>query len=133
MAYLAEVGQLEDTAKAEKKTKSAVAAGDEVIKPQEKVLRSNPVLEAFGNARTVRNDNSSRFGKFIELQFDVTALSNNRFATGAADIPLIGASVRTYLLEKVYTHISVSHPKSLSLSMFLPILHMFAKRLLVQR
>jgi myosin heavy subunit len=117
MAYLAEVGQLEDTAKAEKKTKSAVAAGDEVIKPQEKVLRSNPVLEAFGNARTVRNDNSSRFGKFIELQFDVTALSNNRFATGAADIPLIGASVRTYLLEKVYTYISVSHPEFLSLSL----------------
>jgi len=98
MAYLAQVGELED------KEKAAAAAKDKdpnLIKPQDKVLRSNPVLEAFGNARTVRNDNSSRFGKFIELQFDVTALSNNRFATSALDVPLIGASVRTYLLEKV--------------------------------
>ena len=45
-------------------------------------------MEAFGNARTVRNDNSSRFGKFIELQFKQTG-------------SLIGACVDTYLLEKV--------------------------------
>lgn len=54
----------------------------------QKVLQSNPVLEAFGNARTLRNDNSSRFGKFIELGFSRAG-------------HLMGAKVQTYLLEKV--------------------------------
>jgi myosin-5 len=52
------------------------------------VLQSNPILESFGNARTVRNDNSSRFGKFIEIQFTATG-------------KLVGAVLQTYLLEKV--------------------------------
>ena len=53
---------------------------------------ANPVLESFGNAKTVRNDNSSRFGKFIELKFQDCA---------DASLQLVGSSSRTYLLEKV--------------------------------
>jgi myosin-5 len=53
----------------------------------DRVLQSNPLLESFGNAKTKRNDNSSRFGKFAQLQFD---------SVGS----LIGARCETYLLEK---------------------------------
>ena len=58
------------------------------------VLQSNPILESFGNARTVKNDNSSRFGKFIELVF---AARTGLCQRGA----LLGANIDFYLLEKV--------------------------------
>ncbi|CAJ1455348.1 unnamed protein product [Effrenium voratum] len=64
---------------------------------ERQVLGSNPLLEAFGNAQTLRNDNSSRFGKYIELHFA-------RPAQLGDDVPnpkLSGARIRTYLLEKV--------------------------------
>nr|XP_061825669.1 unconventional myosin-Vc-like isoform X1 [Nerophis lumbriciformis] len=54
---------------------------------EDKVLASNPITEAIGNAKTTRNDNSSRFGKFTEISFD------SRYR-------IIGANMRTYLLEK---------------------------------
>ncbi|XP_071572144.1 unconventional myosin-Va isoform X3 [Temnothorax nylanderi] len=54
---------------------------------EKKVLASSPIMEAIGNAKTTRNDNSSRFGKFIEIQFNKS-------------YHITGASMRTYLLEK---------------------------------
>ncbi|OEU13397.1 Myosin_head-domain-containing protein [Fragilariopsis cylindrus CCMP1102] len=63
-------------------------AGSQTKEKQAQVLQSNPILESFGNARTMRNDNSSRFGKFIEIQFTRTGR-------------LVGAQIDTYLLEKV--------------------------------
>ncbi|KAJ7987122.1 hypothetical protein DPEC_G00335480 [Dallia pectoralis] len=54
---------------------------------EEKVLASSPIMEAIGNAKTTRNDNSSRFGKYIQIGFD-------------KHYHIIGANMRTYLLEK---------------------------------
>jgi len=54
---------------------------------EEKIIQLNPLLEAFGNAQTLMNDNSSRFGKFIEIRFNSSAA-------------ITGATMKEYLLEK---------------------------------
>lgn len=54
---------------------------------EKQILATNPIMELFGNAKTTRNDNSSRFGKYLEILFN-------------KDTSIIGARVRTYLLER---------------------------------
>lgn len=78
MRYFASVEEDSEVGKEHKSDMSDV---------ERQILATNPITEAFGNAKTTRNDNSSRFGKYLEILFDKST-------------SIIGARVRTYLLER---------------------------------
>ncbi|CAG8501402.1 1540_t:CDS:10 [Acaulospora colombiana] len=83
MRYLASADDKEKVP--DSKKINAGASG--MSKVEEQIMATNPIMESFGNAKTTRNDNSSRFGKYLEIQFD-----NQQ--------NIIGAKIRTYLLER---------------------------------
>ena len=85
-------------------TTNATTSDDDsnsIMSIERRVLESNPIMESFGNARTVRNDNSSRFGKYIEMKFSSSSSINRHSDNDVAGATLVGASIETYLLEKV--------------------------------
>ncbi|KAM3283666.1 myosin-1 [Capsicum chacoense] len=73
-----------ETAKIAMQYLAALGGGSGI---EDEIVKTNPILEAFGNAKTLRNDNSSRFGKLIEIHFSETG-------------KISGANIQTFLLEK---------------------------------
>lgn len=81
-------GKTENTKKAIQFLSAVTGASHSARSIDQRILQTNPVLESFGNAQTIRNSNSSRFGKFIRIEF------------GTSGGTISGASIEWYLLEK---------------------------------
>uniref|UniRef100_A0A803JF18 Myosin-4 n=1 Tax=Xenopus tropicalis TaxID=8364 RepID=A0A803JF18_XENTR len=92
--YFATIAAVGDAGKKKETTSSSLQGTLE-----DQIIQANPLLEAFGNAKTVRNDNSSRFGKFIRIHFGTTG-------------KLSSADIETYLLEKSRVTFQLSAERS---------------------
>jgi myosin heavy subunit len=88
MKYLARITKKRNKWKSDGDAPFLSPDGKVVSALEDRVLSSNPLLETFGNAQTLKNDNSSRFGKFIHINFSTDK--------GV----IVGAQIRNYLLEK---------------------------------
>merc|ERR1712036_9665 len=83
-------GKTENTKKVISYLASVASSGKKAVKKvslEEQIVATNPILESYGNAKTSRNDNSSRFGKFIRIHFTTSG-------------KLCGCDIESYLLEK---------------------------------
>ena len=100
-------GKTENTKRVIQYLASATGTNSQDDSLEQQIILTNPILEAFGNAQTVRNNNSSRFGKFIRIEFD-----------GAGAI--CGASIERYLLEK--SRVTHRNPEERSFHVFYQLL-----------
>ncbi|KAL0143517.1 P-loop containing nucleoside triphosphate hydrolase protein [Mucor lusitanicus] len=97
--YLTAVATSNNNNNSSNSKKSITTPDQQVNRLQNQILQANPVLESFGNAQTIRNNNSSRFGKFIRIEF------NNR-------AQICGANIEWYLLEKSRVHQQTSKERN---------------------
>ncbi|KAJ3045218.1 Myosin type-2 heavy chain 1 [Rhizophlyctis rosea] len=89
MRYFATVDNL---TKSTRNTETSSSSGN-ISEIEQAVLATNPIMESFGNSKTTRNDNSSRFGKYMEIFFSKPSGPSN-------SVRITGAAIRTYLLER---------------------------------